>query len=286
MSGRLLGDRDKGGLYLQEVGSRMVSTISKWCDALNGSASLRDALIELSTGLGAEASVIVRTKLSDQNPVSIASCDLSTDAVKLYPLRRSYADSYFGEPILSARAATIWLATSHEDDATGDPVLTEWQTARRMSEFVVLVLASGNSTRDHIELHFRTALSREMETVLKVMLPEMVRSWSNRKSGLVTRAIVNRKINEPAIFRNPARVRILSYENPSQLSRAEFRVCLLLSRGAMIQAVANELVLSEATIRTHLRNIYAKTGSSSLAELVFRLLDNPTSYHAPMASIA
>lgn len=286
MPGRILGERDKGASYLEQMGSSMVSTISKWCDALNGAGALRDALIELSTGLGAEASVIVRTKLADQNAVSIASCDLSTDAVKLYPLRRSYADCFFGATILRARPATIWLATSHLDDATGDPGLLEWQAARRMSEFVVLVLASGNSTRDHIELHFRTALSREMETVLKVMLPEMARSWSNRKSGLVTRAIVNRKVNEATNFRNPTRVRILSSDNPSQLSRAEFRVCLLLSRGAMIQAVANELSLSEATIRTHLRNIYAKTGSGSLAELVFRLLDNPTPSHAPMARIA
>jgi DNA-binding CsgD family transcriptional regulator len=36
--------------------------------------------------------------------------------------------------------------------------------------------------------------------------------------------------------------------------------------------VAAELSLSEATVRSHLRAIYAKTETSGLAELVFQLI--------------
>ena len=67
---------------------------------------------------------------------------------------------------------------------------------------------------------------------------------------------------------------ILGISNPAKLSRAEFRVCLLLSRGLSIKGVTDELSLSEATVRSHLRSIYSKTEASGLPELVYRLLSN------------
>lgn len=64
----------------------------------------------------------------------------------------------------------------------------------------------------------------------------------------------------------------LSHRNPAKLSRSEYRVCLLLSRGLSLKAVRQELGISNSTLRTHLRNIYAKSGVSSLAELTYHLL--------------
>lgn len=49
-------------------------------------------------------------------------------------------------------------------------------------------------------------------------------------------------------------------------------MCLLLGRGLSVTGVAEELAVTETTVRSHLRNIYAKTGTSGLAELVFALL--------------
>ncbi|MGV8988931.1 MAG: helix-turn-helix domain-containing protein [Cypionkella sp.] len=168
------------------------------------------------------------------------------------------------------------------DDATGDPSLCEWQSARGMKEFLVLVLASGPKTRDHIELHFRDPLTEETEALLRLILPDMARVWSSRKVGLITRTILNHRSNDPWGFRHPTQAKILDTDNPLRLSRAEFRVCLLLSLGLVVQAVAKELCLSEPTIRTHLRNIYAKAECGSLAELVFQLVDG----RAPAANAA
>jgi DNA-binding CsgD family transcriptional regulator len=69
----------------------------------------------------------------------------------------------------------------------------------------------------------------------------------------------------------PRSTGLLGMENPARLSRAEFRVCLLLGRGLPPEAVARELQLSQATVRSHLHKIYAKTGSTTLADLVQRL---------------
>lgn len=251
----------------------LIRTIVGWCDALGGAAALTDALQDLVLGLGADAGMIVRTNLQDGRPVRLATCDLAADRPGRRPLARSYADSYFGAPMLAALAATVWVGSAHAEDQTGDPALADWQEARGMHEFVVMVLSSAGATRDHLELHFRDRLTPAQDRALGAILPEMARVWSLRRVGMVTRSIVNHRSPAMRPQRSVLRQPILSMDNPAQLSRAEFRVCLLLSRGLLVQAVAEELSLSEATIRTHLRNIYAKTDCSCLAELVFRLMD-------------
>jgi DNA-binding NarL/FixJ family response regulator len=255
------------------VSSQAMHALVNWCEALNGTVSLQTALTELVVGLGAEAGMIVRTQMNDLRPVRIATCDLARSAPSR-PLQRTFADGFFGPPIFQARAATVWQASAHADDATGDPSLAEWQSARRMKEFVTLILSSGPQTRDHIELHFRDFLSSSAEATISAVLPDMVRVWASRRVGMITRSILNhRQTDIAAVQGGGARVKILGSDNPQRLSRAEFRVCLMLGNGLMVQAVAKELSLSEPTIRTHLRNIYAKTGCNSLAELVFRLMD-------------
>lgn len=267
------------------VSSMAMHAIVSWCEALSGAVSLQTALTELAAGLGAEAGVIVRTQMSDQRPVRIALCDLAR-GTPTRPLQRCFADAYFGPLIYRARAATVWQAQAHADDATGDPSLAEWQASRRMKEFVVLVLSSGAQTRDHIELHFREPLSRATETTISCMLPDMVRVWASRRVGLITRTIINHRSGAPSDFHTGGRVKILGSDNPLRLSRAEFRVCLLLGSGLMVQAVAKELALSEATVRTHLRNIYSKTECTSLAELVFRLMDGKSIPDMPVSRSA
>ena len=51
------------------------------------------------------------------------------------------------------------------------------------------------------------------------------------------------------------------------LTPAEARVALAASTGASIPIVATSLLLSQNTIKTHLRRVYAKTGTSRQAEL-------------------
>lgn len=251
----------------------IVRSVISWCEALNGTASLQDALAELIAGVGAEAAMIVRTNMHDLRPVRIAVCDMARDAQMARPLRHSFADSFFGPLMISARTATTWVASAHMDDCSGDPALSEWQTPRHLKEFVVFVLSAGGMNRDHLELHFRDRMSSDAEGKLMALLCDMAGVWARRKSELIGRTIDSPRGLTLHPQRSVARRHVLSTENPAQLSRAEFRVCLLLGRGLLVQAVGKELDLSEPTIRTHLRNIYAKTDCTCLAELVFRLMD-------------
>lgn len=250
--------------------ANVIEAIADWCDALHGDLPLQDAFAALAAGLCAEAGVLVRTHFSDFRPARIAVWDRA-GARGGPPLTSVFADSYFGPHVARPRAASIWLASGVED-TDADPALATWQARRGLREFAVLVLSGGPGTRDHIELHFRDALSDSVHAALAAVLPTMSRTWAARQVGLITRTMVNHRAAVDGRVKRSPSAPILGAANPARLSRAEFRVCLLLSRGLSVVGVAEELAVSDATVRSHLRSIYAKTETAGLAELVFRLL--------------
>jgi len=65
---------------------------------------------------------------------------------------------------------------------------------------------------------------------------------------------------------------ILHHENPAGLTRCEWKVCDLASRGLSVKSIAGELGVTGNTVRTHLRSIYAKTEVASYYELVMTLM--------------
>lgn len=253
------------------IESSVIEAIADWCDALHGDLALQDAFAALATGLGAEAGMLVRTHLSDYRPIRIAIWDNQAERSSS-PLKASFADGHFGPHLARPRPASVWLASMHDGDGDADPALDIWQSRRGMADFAVLVLSSGPMTRDHVELHFTDRVSVAMQSALSVVLPTMARTWASRQVGLVTRTVLNHRIAQDCGPAGPVPRMLLGSSNPAKLSRAEFRVCLLLSRGLSTLGVAEELSVSEATVRSHLRSIYAKTDTSSLAELVFNLL--------------
>lgn len=253
-------------------GTSIIEATADWCDALQGGMSLRDALESLVVGLGAEAGMLVRTDAAVGRAVAVATVD-RRQATSSCPLAVSYADGCFGAPFQRPRPASLWLvsAMAGETDEAGRAPLEAWQAARGLSECAVLVLECGPRHRDHIELHFAGQIGGVVEAALAAMLPTMVRTWSQRPVGLVARMAPNRRLAARAP-EAPADRPLLDISNPARLSRAEFRVCLLLSQGLSVAGVSADLGLSSATVRTHLRNIYAKTGASGLNDLMLRLL--------------
>ncbi|MBV1902477.1 MAG: helix-turn-helix transcriptional regulator [Marinosulfonomonas sp.] len=250
-----------------------MDAIASWCEALYGTVSLEQAVANLVQGLGAEAGMLVRTNMNENRAIRVATHDAKILTTGL-PLSATFADGQFGAHLKKPRTATIWLGSNHAERSvvTPDPALGNWQAGRGMKEFAVLILASGPITRDHIELHFRQPLAPPAQTTLSTVLPSMARTWASRQVGLITRTVINHRLPSPSDMRVAPAKPPLAIGNPAHLSRAEFRVCLLLSRGLSVAGVCSELSLAETTVRSHLRNIYAKTETSSLAELIFCLI--------------
>jgi DNA-binding CsgD family transcriptional regulator len=162
--------------------------------------------------------------------------------------------------------ASVWFSSLAEDGS--DPALAVFQRRARISETVVVALTVDHKWTDFLEIHFRHRPGAATQSLLNRVAGTLSRTWLTRSPGLFSEAVLASHAEARTGFREP----LLSTGNPARLSRAEFRVCLLLSRGLNTAAVCQELAISPSTLKAHLRSIFAKTETTSLAELLFQLL--------------
>lgn len=238
---------------------------------------LDDALAALAEGLGAAAAVVSRDPRNLGKCRVVAAFDTKADQDAL---KNSFATEVLGRYYAKVRASTLWLL-SHHEDARGfaaSEALQRRRTLRELGDIAVIPLQTSVQQTDYLELHFAKAVERTQENMLESLLPTLTRAWVGRKTGLVTQAQVDSRIARARARVEANALRpdapILGDTNPAGLSRAEFRVCVLLARGLSTKGIIDELGLSEATVRTHLRNIYSKTETSGHAELLYRILSS------------
>lgn len=278
----VLFERGSGefGVGNQGPDLRVLDGIASWCGGLHGSMSLEDSLKSLAVGFGAEAAVISRHQRMQDRPRQAAMFDVAEGQADVPVIRRPLCTDVLGYFYRKARASTVWFLTDHRDDAewTGTQTLVNWSAARDIKEIAVVVLGDNQQQRDCIEFHFIEELAYSQKLELETLVPTLVRAWAGRKSGLVTQAQMDERMVRARAAAQATKLKpnapILGMSNPAGLSRAEFRVCLLFSRGLSVKAVTQELGLSESTIRSHLRSIYSKTEVSGMQELMYRILSS------------
>ena len=62
------------------------------------------------------------------------------------------------------------------------------------------------------------------------------------------------------------------FDSLDKLTKREKEICSLLIEGFDNQDIGRRLFISKHTVKTHLRNIYSKTGFNNRAKLIVRLL--------------
>ena len=236
---------------------------------------LDDALRALAGGLDASAAAISRHhhRIED-NPRLVALHPGNNRSTLTKGFCQDVLDYQFGR----AKAGTVWFLGEMFDDPAWLPSnrLEGWLETGEVREIAVIPMAVTRQSVDYIEFHFAETLDRAAQHEIEALVPTIERSWRGRKPGLVTGAVADGRTLIARSASQTARAQfdapILGMSNPAGLSRAEFRVCLLLSRGLSVKAVSDELGLSENTVRSHMRAIYAKTETSSLPELIYLIL--------------
>jgi DNA-binding CsgD family transcriptional regulator len=140
----------------------------------------------------------------------------------------------------------------------------------------IIVLCSNTNHTDLFVLRLSRPLSAAQGTLLQELAAALATSWSHRQPGLVTARILafSRRYGPRERLRKAES--ILDYSNPYALSRAEFRVCAMIGQGLTAKRIAHELRLSEATVRSHQRAIYAKTELGGQMEVMYHLQAHPT----------
>jgi DNA-binding CsgD family transcriptional regulator len=179
---------------------------------------------------------------------------------------RSYADCVLGRYVDRPRPASVWFSSLTEE--RDDPALEVFQERARIAETVVIALALEEKWADYLEIHLPSAPGSGAQGLFNTLADTLSRTWVRRSPGLFSDAMLASRATVHPRLREP----ILSMGNPARLSRAEFRVCVLLSRGLNSAAVCSELAISPSTLKAHLRSIFAKTETSSVVELLYLLL--------------
>ncbi|WP_109466914.1 helix-turn-helix transcriptional regulator [Albibacillus kandeliae] len=245
----------------------MIETIVLWCDALNGRAPLRKALRQIAISVGADVALISRTSHS---PDGIANVVVANTRPKEIDgsVEVSFAHGLLREYATKARVGSVWSSRTLSDILSDE--LRSFQSRHRLRELIVVPLSADSKELYFLELHSAKPVDGHQQAALNMLTESLAQTWKNRNAGVFSASLprnpsaqkVTKRHHEP----------IISFHNPAGLSRAEYRVCLHLNRGLSLSEVQTELEIGEATLRTHLRNIYAKTNTSGLPQLLYALL--------------
>ena len=246
--------------------SGLIEAIAGWCECLQGRQPLLSALKQIAEGLGARAVSLSRHPREPGGAVRAVIYNAPALARPGLEVTRSFADCVLGRYVDRPRPASVWFASLTEGQ--DDPALEVFQERARIAETVVVALALEDKWADYLEIHFGQAPSGGAQGLFNSLADTLSRTWVRRNPGLFSDAILANRAQDPARHKEP----LLSTTNPARLSRAEFRVCVLLSRGLNTQAVCSELAISPSTLKAHLRSIFAKTETCSLVELLYLLL--------------
>ena len=258
----IAGRRDEDGHALR-------GALESWYAAMDGVLPLRRALEALTGALGADAAAVSRYARGRGRPRIVAYDRRPFDA-SVPGVSRPYTHCVLGEFARRARGGSVWQSSMVSDL---DPALTIFQTRRALRELVVCPLGCRDGADDYLELHFQDSVSSHDLARVAMAAVTLHRAWKAREA----RHFFDRVVDAGPEAGPEEGTDLLACANPARLSRAEFRVCLLLSRGLSNAAVRAELAIAETTLRAHLRSIYGKAGVENKAELVFRLLSAPRS---------
>ena len=101
------------------------------------------------------------------------------------------------------------------------------------------------------------------QTWLSILAAELPKIWNAQSSHVMDGMIADPDGHVDRL--------ILSSSNPYGLTKAETQVCFCLADGLRPAAMTQRLNCSMPTIRTHLRNIYNKTGLDGMVAVVHQL---------------
>ena len=134
-----------------------------------------------------------------------------------------------------------------------------------------MTLEASCRTSYFLEFHFTSVFSEHNRVVLLTLAGTLSKTWTNRNLGAARAIELKTRLTVETEPDRSRPVNILATNNPIGLSRCEFRVCMMVREGYNAKRVARELVIGEATVRTHLSSIFAKAGVSGHIELLHRL---------------
>lgn len=249
--------------------SRAFLSAAQWGEALQGQASLPEALTTLRDALGAAFVLVARVSGPGQRGLDIVAADRD-DPTGRRAMPADLCEALLRAQIGRGRAGSVWRYTEVVDRLLVTPGsrLTQWFRTNRIAEVCSVLLSSDRDGTHVINLFFSQLPAAEEIALVEALAPALAASWDRRNPAALPVARRAGLAVIPGTEEEP----LLGVANPAGLTRAEFRICTLLSEGVAARDLTDALGISESTLRSHLRNIYAKTDTTGQAGLIHRLM--------------
>lgn len=267
----MVPDNLKGELSLY-IMAACLEVSSVWTEALQGKGDVREALSRVSALTHADFCGIARCKSVSEKPEPYGSYRRTSNGNP----GRNGADcvsfGYFGPSLFLGLEASIWSKSDVQDDQSTVQVTPLIDgNGYPLQDINSIVLEKTENGITVLEMQFRNAPSMATVTAVRLMSEPLSKSWKRRLPGIaVTSGLKAIKTNG----RGPddeTLTPVLSFQNPKGLSRAEFRVCVMVRNGFQVAMIADALRISAKTVRGHLSSIYSKVGVSGQFELLHLL---------------
>lgn len=259
----------------------------RWTECLHGSGNLRDTLALFADLTGSCVVNLLRFDPETGRQRTITCFDLDARDGKR-PLTKGMAPSILWRHGAYARPGTIWTLseTDRAQQDNLDKLAQRWMEDRGFGEVVVIPMGRSGTDLDAVEFYRVKPLAKTGDPTLTWLATSVADLWSRRRKGLIARLLrsvpaMTERLQGPDP-EQPAN--ILSSDNPCRLTAAETRICTLIQAGYGLTEMGARIGVAEATVRSHLRSIYAKTGAAGQVGLVRMLLkddQNGPMGHAP-----
>lgn len=247
--------------------AQMVLGFTEWSQ---GFLPVEQTLRQIVSGFGAERGTISRVNTKSNTVRIIATTHLPSVRTGI-GVGHSFAHPVLGEAIAKLKPGSLILMTEVEESRVNrDPDIEEWLSEHNLADIGLICLRHTQNWVDYLELYFSDTPNHAWSIAGDWGATAFARTYKIRRPGLVTEAMA-RRIGR-AGRRHDSLELIMAAENATGLTRSEWRVCVLVSRGLTAKAVAAEIGVATSTVRTHLRKIYGKTNLSSYHQLARRLV--------------
>ncbi|WP_420585308.1 helix-turn-helix transcriptional regulator [Ruegeria sp.] len=262
-----LGTEQRRAWFPNAQHTKAIISFIQWSQ---GGIVLDAALAAIVEAFGADCGVISRSWLN-KNGERVASRADTRDQSNKRPLFLSHTNDILGPFTNKPKRASVFSFLDEGKDVSDlSAVVTDWFDHRNLRDILFICLDNHGNELDFLELHFCRNCNRDYREGIEAVAGELSEIYRNRRPGLITEALSRQSLVK--LKRPVEDALIMSTENPAKLTRAEWRVCVLISRGLSAQAIGAELGIGPATVRTHLKHVYSKTGLDSFHMLARRLV--------------
>jgi len=251
-----------------------MGAIAEWVETLHGHGELSASLTKLVTVMRANAALLLRFTADRITPKHVAVAELRSGEL-LAPKRRSFFRDILDDCPSVFQSGKIVTLSDLADDGAIDLIemtgLRSQLAQHGLRDIAAIPLSSEAQKSDFLELQFSAEIPDHDKNLLTMMSSTLAITWQGRLPGTADRSISrnsNSNIHELAFQSN---LPILDVSNPLALSRCEYRVCTMVMQGKLVKSIAASLKVQDSTVRSHLRSIYQKTGTTCHVELLHKL---------------